>query len=262
MSELIRKVDTLNLGDIIDLAEGRITSLRIPEYCPLELAQIVSERLINHHRYGRYGNAPDIARVGMAFFETVNGNEILLQRYYAEARPAIQDIRELCTPYLSPMDRLRLELQEIWPHGANLMNLDGRPMFVGLARVLEVGAEALPHQDFLLSDAANYPAAHTLITQFGTNIYLQPSQEGGELELWEKKFSAKDYEKFRLPNSYGLDYAKLPPSRALIKPDAGDLILFDATKVHAVRPAQGSHRVTLSAFIGYSGRYQPLSFWS
>lgn len=258
----VRDADALNQGDLIDLTEGRILALRVRQYCLLEVAQTISQRLLNHRRFGHYENAKDIGRVGRAFFETVGGDETLRHRYYAEALPAIKDLRYACAPYPSPMDLFRLELEEVWPFGAHLMNLDGRPMFVGLARVFEDGAEALPHQDVLRWDAPDYPIAQTLITQLAVNIYLQPSQEGGELELWQKKCSRQQYEELRLSNSYGLDREKLPPSNALIKPEAGNLILFDATRVHAVRSAKDGHRVTLSAFVGYSGRYQPLRFWS
>jgi hypothetical protein len=252
--------DRLTERHLIDLAEGRYLAVRIPRYYPVKLCIDASKRIIGHPRYGTYENAP-IKRAGMAFFETVGGHA-LLDRYYQEAMPAISDLRQVFDPNYSPMDRLRLEVQERWPHGAPLLSLDGRQMFVGLCRVFEDGGEALPHQDVLRRDAPDCARAHELITQLAANIYLNTSGRGGELEIWQEKFSDSEYEAFRLPGSYGLDRAKIPPPGVVTKPRVGDLIIFNANHIHAVRGATNGARVTISCFIGYRGRNQPLCFWS
>jgi hypothetical protein len=252
----------LREDDLYDLTEGRTLAIHVPGYYPPDYAQMLSHRLQSHELFGRYANAPDIGRVGMAYFETVNDPE-RRRRYYELAPGWIQALRDAYAPFQSPMDKLRLQLQEHWPCGANLENIEGRPMFVGLARVFGSGAGAHPHQDVLRRDAARGCArAGSLITQLAANIYLCPSAEGGELELWSWRLSDAEYEALQMPGSYGLDRARLPEPEAVLRPGAGDAILFDATRLHAVRPARGGPRVTVSCFIGYRGRDQPLTYWS
>lgn len=248
--------------DLIALAEGRIRAIHVPNFYPSAFAGIVAQRLIKSPLFGKYANAPDIGRVGMAYFETIK-NPALRKKYYADAPAWIQALRDVASPFQSPMDSLRLQLQERWPSGANLEMVDGQPMFVGLARVFESGAGAHPHQDILRRDAdLGNDRAASLITQFGTNVYLRPSAEGGELELWGTRPNDAEFTGMCMPGSYGADRSKMVDPDVVLRPKAGDAIIFDATRLHAVRPAVGGPRVTVSCFIGYRGPEKPLTFWS
>lgn len=261
MEARILEAETLTLGDLLDLIEGRVLALRIRNYYPRDLSGEIARRLLAHPRFGFYANAGDIGRVGMSFFETLVSSE-LREEYFAAADATMKDLRAACSPYVSPIDRLRVELEELWPSGAQLLRMDGRTMFVGLARVFRGRAEAIPHQDILRRDATNFPLAARLRTQLAGNVYLQPSAEGGELELWGRSYSDDDYDARRWKNSYGLDRARIDPSRAILRPEQGDLILFNATQVHAVRPTLRGTRVTLSCFVGARCAAEPLVYWS
>src|SRR5262249_44274644 len=153
---------------------------------------------------GYYANANDIGRVGMAFYES-NENQELRCRYYTQAVATIWDIRATCSPFLSPIDRLRLELDETWKPGAMVESLEGHKMFVGLSRVFQEDSEALPHDDILARDAPGIIHARELHTQFGANVYLRMPEHGGELELWGRRFSPEEHSAFQLAGSYGLD---------------------------------------------------------
>ena len=48
----------------------------------------------------------------------------------------------------------------------------------------------------------------------------------------------------------------------VLTPETGDLIIFNSRNLHAVRPAAGGPRVTLSCFLGYRGATEPLTYWS
>jgi len=256
----VRVTDALYESDLVALAEHTIDAIRIPRYSSAELSQECAERLLQHPLFGFYANAANIGRVGMAYFETIF-NPALRARYYSEARHMMQAIRQACAPLLTPVDRLRLELQEAWPWGANIEHLGEGKMFVGLSRLFAEGSEALPHDDHLWRDAPHSALAHELRTQLTGNVYLRVG-EGGELELWDQQLTAEEFETLRLPGSYGLDRARLPEPDLTLQPEVGELILFDPTYLHAVRPITEGVRITVTFFIGYRGRQQPLTYWS
>jgi hypothetical protein len=251
----------LTQEELIKLATGQIQAIRIPNYYPQDLCETMGKRLIEHPLFGYYVNAPDIGRIGMAFFETIASPD-LHQKYYEQANSAIQMVRDIFYPHVSPLDQLRLQLQEVWAQGANIENIEGRHMFVGLTRVFQDGAGALPHQDILAWDAPGNERAAEILAQLTANIYLTTSEVGGEVELWKQRLSAEEYDALRFENQYGLDRSRIAPPDLTIKPQVGDLILFNASNLHAVSAASGGYRVTLSMFIGYRGEERPLSYYS
>lgn len=257
--------------DLRALFEGQILLLHVPNFCSPEAAARLSQQLVEHAQFERYFRAPDIGvrRTGITFFET-NGSTDMLLRYYDEALPSTEALRGACAPLLSPVDKLRLQLGDLWLDGLRSENAHGRAMLAGIGRVFENGFELPPHQDILardLRDATLPPVAHhqPLRSQFSSNIYLQPAEAGGELELWDLQPSFQEQQAIR---DQGFQYegivdrATLPEPAVVLQPEAGDLVLFDSGSVHAVRASQGGLRVSMSLFVGYRGPNQPLTYWN
>ena len=254
-------VNSLAESDLLDLLRGDILALRWPTFYDEGACEILAERLRLHPARGFYENGPHIGRVGMAYFEA--GTEEAKRRYYDQAARSIAMLRQACMPYANPIDLLRLVLEEAWPAGACVERVEGQSMFVGLVRIFENGHGARPHQDVLEWDApAECAGARTLLGQLSANVYLQPSSEGGELELWDFGVKKDVYDQLRLPGAVALDRARLPDAVLRIAPTRGELILFNSTKIHAVRPTTSGTRITASSFIGVRGRSEPLSLWS
>ena len=263
------EADRITRDDLLDLAHGEAIAIVVRDYCPQDLCQRATEQLMHDRLYGEYANVPGVHKWGLNTYEGLSTEE-RERRYFSEAVAAVQSLRAAWSPYLSPLDRLRLELQEGWPGGANMEHLDGNPLFVGQARVFQEGNGAIPHQDFLsweledLRRAARVDGKPELLTQMTANLYLQTAEEGGELELWSRGYEHAEYDALRItPDSYGLNRDLIPePTVALRAVRAGMLILSHASRIHAVRPSRGRDRAAVSFFIGVRGTEQPLTYWS
>lgn len=268
---LVRISESLKLTDLLDLLHGKYLALRIPNYYPQKQAEQISQELIKQKTLERYNRAPDVGvqRTAITFFETSCCVE-MLQRYYERAQVSLQTLRQACFPNLSPLDKLKLELQEIWVFGAHIENIHDQTMLAGIGRVFEDDFELPPHQDIFARDIldAGVPPVRpfeNLTSQLSANIYLQIPKSGGELEVWETKPSTFEQEEIR-DREYTyegiIDRNILPSSTLKIKPEKGELILFDSGRIHAVRPCQGGPRVSMSMFIGYRTTQKPLTYWS
>lgn len=258
----IRVVEELRQNDIIELELGNIVGIRVPGYYDTTLCQEAATKVINKPDLEAYDVAPDIGKIGKAIFDAASDRNALSE-YYERAPHDLKMMRKFFAPYLSPMDKVRLDLQEIWPAGSYLERLHGQTMFCGLVRVFKEGSEARPHQDMAHWDVPESAPAHALKTQMAMNIYLSSAEEGGELELW--KYGIRDeaqYDATKEAGDYGLSRAKIGPSSAKVRPETGDLIIFDAQRIHAVNLIIKGDRVAVSGFIGYRGATDPLTVFS
>lgn len=251
--------EELSVAALRALTAREALIVRVRNFISVPLCRQIAARL-QRHGYSDYINAPTVGRIGMSFYET-GGKSDIVDYYFDTAARNIQVLRSACAPYASPMDTLRCVLDELWPHGACLQSLSGRKMFIGLSRNMRPGAPLLAHHDIFARLAPNDDEAKDLLAQFAVNIYLDVPYKGGELLMWREEISDAEFLE-RRGTSYGLDLDSLGSPDIVVKPERGDLILFNARKLHAVAPGVGSDRLTLSCFVGYRGAEQALTFWS
>lgn len=253
--------DNLSADNLILLAEGKIMGIHVKNFYPKNILDEATKK-VNQNKINYYLNAPDIGRIGMAFYET-EMNASLLNNYYKSAKENLLIARQIFSPYLSPIDKLRLDLEEMWTPGANIENIHDQKMFVGLFRKIQPGVSMLPHQDDIRVDSNYNPITLEIKGQIAANIYLQMPAigKGGNLELWDFSLTDNKFNEMRGSN-YGISRDKLPPPTQIISPEVGDLVLFNARRLHAVRECDTSERLSVSCFIGYRSRNKPLTYWS
>lgn len=253
------KRETLNASHIKRLATGQCSVLHIKGFVDKAACSQITQGALNYG-YSAYLNVPSVRRIGMAFYETESKPD-LLEKYFAVAQQNQENLRRACAPMLSPLDLLRCKLDEIWEAGASLQTLYGKKMFVGLSRMVEPGTTFLAHHDIFEQDAQGAPEATSVQAQFGANVYVQVPENGGELLMWDMNMAPRIFDQLR-GKDYGLKVETLPEPDIVVKPETGDLLIFDSRKMHAVAPPVGKPRLALSCFVAYRGDDEPLTFWS
>ncbi|KQZ15151.1 MULTISPECIES: 2OG-Fe(II) oxygenase [unclassified Mesorhizobium] len=247
----------LTPDSIRKLVAKEIDVIHVPGFYPRDISLKFAEKIAANSKLEAYKTQTALKRLGMGYVDVGQdaGNAI---RYHDEAIQAVWDIRNLMYPYITPLDHLRLMLEEIWPAGSNIESIDEHKCFVGTCRVIDPGAKMLPHSDRLGRMLIN--GESDLTGQLAVNIYLKMPQEGGEIELWLRE-PTPDQDK-EMVISDGLDRTVLGEPPLLIRPEQGDLVIFNSQLIHGVTPGKGSDRVTMSSFIGYRGDEAPLTYWS
>lgn len=256
---MITRKDAFSANDIQDLISGKLACLRIPHYFSNDYCSTVAERIQNHPNTGVFGMAKKVGRLGMAHIEITDQEK--LSTYQAQAVASTIQNRHVFAPFGSPIDRLRAELEDIWPHGAYLETVNGHKAFAGICRMLDADITVPAHNDNIGRDLPDNADAQKITTQLSACIYLQVPESGGELRLWMQDadqtapLTTKDAEMFGLKN-----HTTSPKHE--IKPQVGELLLFNISKYHGVAPGKGKTRINTGLFIGYRGDDQPLTYWS
>lgn len=254
-------INEFSTESLLKLARRDIGAIHVKGFYPKEIAQKAVQKAINHPDLGYY-TKKYTSSVGRVFMPHIDSewDSKLAKKYHSEAIDNIHSMRTLFLPYLSPIDHVRLLLQEFWPAGANLQRLQGENCFVGAIRVFKPTVSSFyPHHD-RLDEESDSPEAKSLIEQLVANVYLQVPEKGGELQLWLR--DPTESEKNIIRDVEGLLPESVEPPKLTIHPEAGDLIIFSSRMLHAVTPGQDKHRVGAAAFIGCHGFNKPLTYWS
>ncbi|MGH8811843.1 MAG: 2OG-Fe(II) oxygenase [Advenella sp.] len=256
---MLVELENLEYEGIQKLLKNKVLVVCVRHFVNKEIAAILSKKIIGPG-YENYLNAPSIGRIGMAFYAAEN-KAPLLENYFDEAFENIEELRRRCFPYASPIDLLRCKRDEVWPAGAHLETLYGRKMYVGLSRVVRPDVTFLAHHDIFAKDAPDSFHAHSLLSQLAANVYLLMPTKGGAIQIWDQQLPPAEFDAMR-GNSYGIDPALLGTPTLEVRPNEGDLILFNSRCMHAVTPGSEKLRLSLSCFIGYRSPAMPLTLWS
>ena len=132
-------------------------------------------------------------------------------------------------------------------------------MLPGIVRRWPRGGQANPHIDQRQNGVLDHLG---LSRRIGINVYLQvPNTDGGgAIEFWQRMDEPTYLAHKRA--DYGLDRELLGPPSSSLVPEQGDLIMFDASVVHAVAPVRSGARITAALFAGYRSDELPLALFA
>ncbi|CAG8507987.1 16131_t:CDS:1 [Acaulospora colombiana] len=252
------KVNDLDAQYLSDFFDGKIFVLRVPGFCT---GGAVAQALENmrKHEIIDYSNTVGVGKVknfGMAYYEV--NNESSKKFYYDQVLPSITTLRQAFYPFLSPIDKMRLMLDEQWNKGASRLNVGEGKMFIGLARALK--ENVFPHEDKLERDDRKAFSTVNYVTQAAFNCYLSTPDIGGALQIWNLSLDDEVYKKLS-GDHYGIDRSLLPPPAVTIHPEVGELVIFHSRCLHAITESSKT-RIAVSGFILYQGKENPLHLWS
>lgn len=261
----VRVESALDVESLDNLFRGDSCALIVRQFAPRRVcdhlaAHVQNALTVSPYTHETYENGEikhqylGVDRVGVPFNSTLTRGDAVAARetYYREALPAIRRLRSACAPDVSPIDRFRLELDELWPGGARVASFEGKSMFVGIVRVMQPaaseGSELYPHFDALPSDVWDFDG------QFAANIFVKVPPRGGELEIW-------DVPPLEPGATLRPDWRETGGPPLMINPEVGDLIVFNSRKPHAVRRFDGSVRISVQTFLGVR-KSDPVLLWN
>lgn len=102
----------LEYGAIERLVLGDALAICVRNFIDKNIAAKLAAQIVGHG-FQKYLNAPSIGRIGMAFYEAENQPHLMAD-YFESVFDPIEELRERCTPYVSPVDLLRCVLDEVF----------------------------------------------------------------------------------------------------------------------------------------------------
>ncbi|CAM9394437.1 unnamed protein product [Chrysoparadoxa australica] len=243
-----------------------------PEACEGLAAKLTQSKMSNWMVSSVRGlESSDVMSCGTPYNVAMERGEGAIKEYFDTALDQMRHLRqdrvagEAAAPMtLSPLDKLRLELDEVWMDGATVTkNPQGQPYVAGVARVMEGPTKSI--QGFIhVDELAPLSETHGL---FSANIYLRMPPTGGHLSIWPVSFHSRwDFYRHAALLSHlteDSEHGQMALHNAFPKPhvirvEPGDLVLLCAQRPHAANGFPMGSRVSMQTFISHQ-QGKPLS---
>jgi hypothetical protein len=262
---------TLEALDAMLAPESDVLAIRVSNYIPKELCEKFAASIERNSpsELSAYASVPtlQVAKTGIVFGEASAKRE-LVDEYFDTATQTEAILRKHFSPYLGPIDKLRIDLDQLWPGGAQVARIHGKRMLSGILRSTADGGDIPPHQDDIVEE---YPEVDWRPSrELVSNVYLT-MPDGGELEVYDFSPGYTDsftstYDGDRFSETHQLlneshQSELVSKSSVTLTPQVGDLIIFPGRNVHRVHTVRSGARMSTCFHIGILDRHRPLQCW-
>lgn len=231
---------------LYDIAYGRYPILLVKNFYDVDSCKTITSK-INDISTFDYGTGI-VKKVGVFLTAYVNNKD----EYFSEAEKTDKRFQ-----ILFGNEDLRNRICEFIGNLMQTKNVkvaqdNGRKYSAGIIRIHETNDYAPIHRDNAMSDAAGFSVANFQY-QLSCILYLQQSESGGELVIYNKFWKPTD-ERFR---KIGFGYSKevIPDhtQSIVVKAETGDLAIINPKYFHEILPVSGkTSRITLGMFMAFN----------
>lgn len=248
------------------LLYDKIQVLQVPGYISEETRKALLSCINNANRYDYLNDVPDprtgavskvpygVWRIGPAF-NTIFGAQSLEERkklweeYWDQSVNARWDIKEALGEHASPLDTLDFDLRATGNIQIVIPNIEGLPAMSGIIRGTEAGHTPMvekPHIDVMRDNTY-----FNVKRQLSAIIFLEAPENGGELTVWNSPLY--DPACGQTETEF-IEGAVSQNASVTVKPERGDLILFNTRHPHATTEFSESDRprVAMQTFLGFT----------
>ena len=249
----------LTRGNIEKLISNQIPVIRIKSFATQEECRNLLAAIEEFGFQLSEETDPLIGQIGITQYEFKDHEIEGKNPYFHIARSADAIRNQISKMSFDFLQRVIQQIQSVWPNPVEIAHEkpESGKYFAGLIR--QINRSEMIHSDFACFDAPDWKIGR-IISQLTWNLYVKPSDFGGECTIYNKQWKVTD-ERYRIKDSYGYDPQLVDGTETtVIPPRVGDLILFNSRNFHEVKTTQGD-RITVSSFVGQmeSGK---LVLWS
>ncbi|BCL27208.1 2OG-Fe(II) oxygenase [Streptomyces aurantiacus] len=253
-TEVVQQVDPLfdaettsplNREALLRLAAGTLGAIRVPDMLtPEGCVQLCAQ--LDGTEFSTYDERriwPPIAKFGPAVYDYYLDGQ-LRPEYWQDARKAEEQWAK-ATGADDPMEALIAQIAEAWDGPVSRATVGGRSLFAGMVR--ELKGDPRMHFDEVVRE---FPGVfdHTPIAQLGFNCYISLPEDGGELNVFRRRWRPTDDED-RIGFGWSQTIVAREPHLTLT-PELGEGIFFDTRNYHFITPSTKGRRLTLAFFVG------------
>lgn len=251
---MITTASELRIQDIQEIFEGRILGLKIVGYFSKTSAEKAGAWLLQNKqsanwRIGGQNHVPTDTNylLGIPRRMASNSSEEA-KRYHESQKHFMKDLREAFDGE-TPLEKI---LRDIGPHSIEMFEEeDGLPAIVRhMSPSTLLAKDGICHADSRATDKL-----------LSMNLYLSTPTQGGELDLWnwpheERHLKTALYQMVTnraFSPEHRDEIRNLLPTPLTLAVAPGDLVIFDTSKVHAIKSFTEGNRISIQSFFGKDG---------
>lgn len=245
----------LSRSNLNSLLSNEIGTIRIKNFASLDECESLLSA-ISDEDVDFYQNVdPPIGRIGITQFEANKHNK---DWYFENAHRQAAVRNKLFSKSFDPLNRLMKIINALCGFDVGIASEDDYgEYYAGLVR--EISQSARLHADFAPLDAPGWSIGN-VDSQLTWNLFVKAPKVGGECVVYNRLWCQQD-EQLKSDAHYGYPHNIVSRCESkVIKPEVGELVLFNPRNFHEVMLASDS-RFTVSSFVGKNPEGN-LVFWS
>ncbi len=243
-----------NKKKLNEIVDGKFSALIIENFYDVNLCNAIIQRINSNRK-----NLDGMTKIGVSLVSYANRKT----EYFIQSKIVRKTLRDIFFDIEDPRKKIHQLLGKFFPNKEISVAAEkGKKYACGIIRLHGLDDSASLHRDNVSYEAKNFNVSKFPI-QLSTVLYIQQSEEGGELVLYKKLWEKSDERYRNIEFGYRHEVVANSAQCVKIKPNQGDLVIINPNYYHEILSVKGSkRRITLGLFLAFSKYGKKIVTWS